>query len=348
MNDPKPPTIVEIGRPFIKYALPDTRCFASRCTTSQPGTPLEPIWKLRSALRDPKLDLVVCHPQYFAPWSLRWWLRHISHRNMLRGYLPLTSLFAPQLLRWPARYRLAIVDLEDCRFIEKCDRFLLARCDQWFKRELPQDSWQVFVKTLHPSVPTLRYRRKEVHQKLCAKLQPLPLGIKPGTEHEYPSEPVAKTTDLFWAGTCAGSSTVRTSGWQAMQRLRDLGFNVDVAEKSIPKKEFIQRAAAAYLVWSPEGYGWDCFRHYEAPLCWSVPVINYPTIQRHAPLVDGKHALFYSVEGDDLVRVVSNALSDRSRLVEMARTARQHVAQHHLLPAVASYIVRKTLQLDAQ
>ena len=68
--------------------------------------------------------------------------------------------------------------------------------------------------------------------------------------------------------------------------------------------EFYQRAARAWLVWSPEGLGWDCFRHYEAPACGSVPVINQPNIERHQPLVHGEHAFYYDRSPGELTRTI--------------------------------------------
>ena len=93
------------------------------------------------------------------------------------------------------------------------------------------------------------------------------------------------------------------------------------------------------MTWSPEGFGWDCFRHYEASLCLSVPVLSPPTIARHAPLLDGVHALTYPVEGDGLAAVIREALQDKARLARMAQTARDHVLLHHTQDRVCCHIL---------
>ena len=69
--------------------------------------------------------------------------------------------------------------------------------------------------------------------------------------------------------------------------------SVDIADRRLSQTEYWKRMSQAWLTWSPEGLGWDCFRHYEAPLAGSIPVINSPTIVRYVPLIDGVHAFYY-------------------------------------------------------
>ena len=97
----------------------------------------------------------------------------------------------------------------------------------------------------------------------------------------------------------------------------------------LPQAEFYRRMASAWLTWSPAGFGWDCHRHYEAAQCLTVPLINYPTIVRYAPLEDGKHAIYYAPEPGGLTRAVLAALSNRDRLRDVAIAAREHVLAHH-------------------
>ena len=101
--------------------------------------------------------------------------------------------------------------------------------------------------------------------------------------------------------------------------------------------------STAYLAWSPGGYGWDCARHYEAPLAGTVPLMNYPTIVRHRPLRDGEHCILYAPEPGALARAVRSALADKERLLEMARAAQAHVREHHTLRARAEYVVTTAL-----
>ena len=124
-----------------------------------------------------------------------------------------------------------------------------------------------------------------------------------------------------------------------IDELKSQGIRVIVLDRKIERKEFLQMCAKSYLVWSPEGGGWDCYRHYEAAYAGSVPIINYPTIQRHYPLVDQCHALYYGIEGDHLKQVIMKALADRECLITMGQAGRKHVLKHHTHEALAQYVL---------
>ena len=106
--------------------------------------------------------------------------------------------------------------------------------------------------------------------------------------------------------------------------------------------------ARAWLTWSPEGLGWECFRHYEAPFAFSVPIINSPTIIRYRPLIDGIHAFYYCPdEPNALAEKVKTALGDKKRLREMAERAHAHVLKYHLRPQpFAANLLRMGLGLE--
>lgn len=91
---------------------------------------------------------------------------------------------------------------------------------------------------------------------------------------------------------------------------------------------------------TPEGYDWDCFRHYEALATGTVPVINQPNVQRYQPIIEGKHWRYYDVEGDDLVRVALGALKDRAHLTRMAEAGREQVLRHFTHRALCIHIAR--------
>ncbi len=136
---------------------------------------------------------------------------------------------------------------------------------------------------------------------------------------------------------------MRQRGFSELLALRDRGFVVDIPERQLSQSEFYRRCAQARLTWSPEGLGWDCFRHYEAAMCRSVPLINQPTIERYRPLLHGSHAIYYDVEAGGLTRAATAALSDRPHLEVMGRAARDHVLTHHTPEAIARYVVRTSL-----
>ena len=335
--------IVEIGpQPFVSLALPKESLFYS---TQWPNVELDPtrvIPSLRGlwgVLARADIEMIIVFPAFFGPWSLRRLNRAIFSRRMLEGRSPLVRGVAPELLRARRRAPLAVVDLEDLPVINRNNFFLLDRCDLYFKRELPVDHWRVFLKTAHRDLPTPRFRASEAQARRTAKLRPISLGLPRQAWGVLPLPPREKRTDVFFAGRVSGSSSLRTQGLAELHALAAKGVLVDAPETPLPAQTFYERCAEAHLVWSPEGFGWDCFRHYEAPACGSVPLINQPTIERHAPLIAGVHALYYDPEPGGLTRAVETALSDRAALARIATAGQAQVMAHHTPQALARYVV---------
>jgi hypothetical protein len=148
-------------------------------------------------------------------------------------------------------------------------------------------------------------------------------------------------TDLFFSGRM--DSKVRRSGLPELLELSRCGIKVDVPPVLLPRKEYYERCARAWLVWSPEGLGWDCFRHYESSACRSVPVINRPRIVWHGRMEEGVHCFFYEPSGGGLTAVVKAALADKEKLRTMAEAGREHVLRHHTHRTICGYILRQTI-----
>lgn len=333
--------IVEIGpRAYIARAYPDeTLFFPTVPATRQDGVQtIASLFGLWRALGRADVDLIVCHPNFSRPWGLRALGRAIFSSKFLRGRSPLARAFGPELLRWRGRAPIVVLDHEDLPLINRDNLFLLDRCRLWFKRELPVDHWRVFLKTAHPNLPTSRFRLDPRQQARIAKLRPISIGL-PTNAEGLPLTPQPKTADIFVLARVAGSATLRARGLAELRALAERGVVVDIPDQPLPRPEFYRRCAAAHLVWSPEGYGWDCFRHYEALACGSVPVINSPSIDRHQPLIAGEHALYYDPEPGGLMRAVVAALQDKAALARIAEAGRAHVLAHHTPRALARYAI---------
>jgi len=335
--------IVEIGdKPFIATAFPaHTRYFSTFAPDAAPPgvRVLKSLGALWTALGDPQTRLIVCHPTFDAPWSPRFLSRNLVSRRMLQGRSPLLRGWGPQLLRWRGRAPIVVLDHEDLPVINRNNLFLLDRADLYFKRELPADHWRVFLKTAHPNLPTPRFRTRPRNVARIAKLRPLSIGLPLDAPELLNFPPLEKRSDVFFAARVEGSSSLRAPGLAELRALQAAGVAVDIPNGPIPREEFYRRCAAAWLVWSPEGFGWDCFRHYEALACGSVPVINQPSIERHAPLIGRRHALYYDVEPQGLTRAITEALKDRPALARIAAEGRAHVLGHHTPAAIARYVL---------
>jgi hypothetical protein len=267
----------------------------------------------------------------------------VFNRRALGGHVPLVRAFGPQLLRGTTHAAIAIVDQDDLPVINRSNFFLLDRCTTYFKRELPVDRWRLFLKTGHVNLPTPRFRSIARYRNGLAKVRPLSMGLPLGRESLLPPASLTKAADVFFAGRVEASSWVREKGLPELLALRERGITVDIPEAPLPPDEFYRRCASAWLTWSPEGYGWECFRHYEALACGSVPVFNLPTIERHQPLRHGEHAVAYEPMPGELTMTVTAALADKARLQRIAEAGRAHVLAHHTPAALAAYIVNETL-----
>ena len=346
-----PPRILEIGEySLFARVWPDrTRCFwTGHDPADIAGAPHEPLAPrhvplLLRALGRGDFDLVACYPP--PRRALAAAARGVARAppRMACGPLLLRAL-GPLLALRPATAPLAVLDLADQPVVMRHSVPWLDRSAVYFKRELPTDHWRAFLRTSGRRLPSARDRQSPRMRARVAKLRPLSLGLAPDRLAAIAAAgPAEKTVDVFFAGQVESSSTVRGEGVAQLAQLARAGYRIDVTGERLPAAEFYARCARAWLAWSPEGYGWECFRHYEAPLCGAVPVINYPTIRRHAPLVDGIHCFYYGAEGADLARVVFAALADRARLGAMAAAGRAHVLRHHTAERLCEHIVETCL-----
>ena len=338
----------------MREAYPETTTHWSTAPTLAHAGPrdrlvtLASLPTLRRALASNDYDLVVVQPGPFPPWHLQAIGRSVFRRSALRGVMPYFRIFGQQMIRGNVTAPVAVWDWEDSPFVFSHNQFLLDRATLFFKRELPVDHWRVFMRTVHERLPTPRFRLLDKQRERVAKLRPISLGLPSGREKIPTARPVApeqKTADVFFAGRVAGSSTVRERGLTELLALRDKGIRVDVPDKPLPLDEYLARIARAWLTWSPEGYGYDCFRTYEASICGSVPILNRQTVERYGPLRDGEHCFYYDAEPGNLSKTVTRALQDRGHLAGMAEAARSFVLAEHTSAALARYVAQTTLSV---
>jgi hypothetical protein len=307
-------------------------------------TPHAFAWAMGEVARE-RFDVIVVYAGQRPPWHPRFWLRAV-----FQG-CPLTAavrVFGVTWLRYVRpRVPIIVLDMHDIPTIDRSNFFLLDRAEVYFKRELPVDYWQSLSGSAHVNLPTSRIRRAPGWQRRIAKLQPISLqaGLL-DLECSDANIFAGKTSDVFFAGAVDGNSTVRCHGLLQLRKLADRGLKIDIATERLPHAEFCRRMSRAWLAWSPSGLGWDCYRHYEAPQCLAVPVINYPTIARYRPLEDGVHAVYYAPEGDGLSRAIEAALADKEKLGRMAIKGRAHVRQNHVGPAFCERVLRWALQQE--
>ena len=136
------------------------------------------------------------------------------------------------------------ISYETCR--------LLPTFTCYFKREL---------------VPSITFDANE--DAIHRRVHHLPLMV-PNVDPAFSPRP--KHVDVFFAGQTR--SKLRREGIVEIRALESLGISVDIPNETLTYPEYVDRMSAAWIVWSPRGFGWDCYRHYEACYAGSVPLIN--------------------------------------------------------------------------
>ena len=236
------------------------------------------------------------------------------------------------------------LDFNDATELSDTAVKILERSLCFFKRELPTD-----IRRLLPRNAT-DAQQKTVEQN-AHKLMPISLGLCSGRISNLPQQPEIKKYDLFFSGDT--SSEVRRGEIQLLEKLKALGVKVYQPESRLTQQEFLKKCAQSYLVWSPEGAGWDCFRHYEAAAAGSVPVMNTPPMTCYQPLRHRQHALYYLSEirnkgasgplfasiSDGFLTTVTKALEERQLLESMGAAAREFVLRHHTHVAIVNHIL---------
>ena len=305
------------------------------------GKQRRPTRSILADARNGKYDLVVAgrlfHP-FFNP-----------RKNAVRNLFNL----ARELILYPnvingrifpfSKYdgKLVGIDVQDSPVIDNSRFHILRHCVCYFKRELPQNPANAFLYTTAKAEEGANVLNQKYFRDLVGKLRPISLGLDATAAGELPAGEIIKKTDVFFAGGLVNHLN-RQRGLKQLEGLKAKGYAIDIAHERLPRVEFLKRCAQAHLVWSPEGGGWDCYRHYEAALVASVPLMQSPPIYRYAPFMDDEHACFYFPEDDHLIRRIVRALQNRSRLVEMGLAARQHVLKWHTLEALANYVLLET------
>ena len=299
-------------------------------------------WQALDAAAKPEfgpVDLVVTEPFGGA------YFRGVFRRGLKMQY---ERRVMAQLLNIVRRKgaRLAVIDQCDDLAIHPINEHLLEVCDVYFKRELAIDRWRS-LESLHGGclrMPTIGYRLEESHQLLMQKLAPISLGLG-GTESEAlklsEGMPISgeslKIHDIFYAGD-DWCRPLRQSIRHQLQSCSDPGLAIRTHQGQMPFVEFALAIHSSWLCISPPGLGWDCYRHYEAGLFGSVPVLSRPDITAHRAYIHGHDAIYYEPERP-LLEQLQPWLADKPRLIEMARLARERVLHYHTRTARTQYMI---------
>ncbi|MGD0168317.1 MAG: glycosyltransferase [Smithella sp.] len=298
-------------------------------------------FEVRKKIKNGYYDLILCgnnpYPIHIHDRSLLKNIRNFIH--MLFFDFPALGLSTLPLLLGKSRIPVAGINSDDRPRIQKEDFYLLGKCNCYFMRELPQNKALLFLNANKRSNDLHSIKDNKFYNEIIKKIYPISLGVPDEIAHYKRAN--LKNIDIFFCGNIV-NSTVRQDGFNLLNKLEDEGYKVLCITDRIPFPEFYNYCSRSWLVWSPNGFGWDCLRHYEICMAESVPVINYPTIIRYQPLMEGEHCFYYGVEGEHLYNVIKNALKNKDRLKQMGETARKHCLQYHTRSKILQYIIETT------
>jgi hypothetical protein len=143
--------------------------------------------------------------------------------------------------------------------------------------------------------------------------------------------------DVFFAGEI--NSEERRAAVAAMRGLEAEGYRVYIASRRLGLQEYMTIMSRSWLTLSPQGFGYNGFRHYESMLVGSIPLINRSQPPILNDFVHGENCWLYSHEAQDIHHVARTALRDKQRLLRIAGGLRQFAEEHHSIRAVGRYLL---------
>jgi hypothetical protein len=282
-----------------------------------------------------------------APLRL-WNPRKVFYRNLgnllrnivLRGG---ACFAAGRLLRIAKARGIPIIGIDGSdRMILDNSRFPIIEAAQvFFKRELPTNPINAFLYTTDKTEDTGNLARIPYFRQNSQKFRPLSLGISDALFDELQAyKAPAKEIDILFVGAVK-NRPMRAIGAAVLEKLRGEGWNIVVSDKKLKAEEYYALVAKARISWSPEGFGFDCYRTYEVAALGSVPLLKTPPIIEYEPFTDGQNAIYYRHEAFDFEGTVRRALArPHAELEQMGERARQHILEHHTSTKRAAHVLQ--------
>jgi hypothetical protein len=298
---------------------------------------------LRRRILAKEFDLIIAYACEEGLWrSNRFFLSNLAHAaKKLLFYFPAfgARLLLPAIKE--SGTRLVIYDYDDLTIIPSIRNPFLDVCHLYFKIHPAINPHKSFLFQTKRDGNLWNVLRNPRYTAWTEKIRPISYGTE---VPEYAEECLAteKKYDIFFRGGLK-YSPVRRDGKRILEKLQAEGLRVCLPDK-VSHREFLKLCSESWLVLSPEGAEWQSARHYEALLMKSVPLINYPSVRLHRPLIHGVHAFYYPPEGDLLADVIREALSDKPRLQKMAAEGRDYVLQHHTHDKLVQHMIEESVR----
>ena len=211
-----------------------------------------------------------------------------------------------------------------------------------FMREMPLNRFHAFSNQYFGEEVPLGPPFSVKYRLDPGKLMPLSIGIPDSNVQQIFSvlddrgRP-EKTFDLTLIGS--ESSWERRRVMSGLEKLKLAGYKIFFGNQ-FPFKDYVEILARSWLVLSPPGNSYECWRHYEIPLAGAVPLLAVPTIFRQAPFRPNIEALYYFPDAEDFYEVAVNALRDKDRLRMIAEQGARSVLANHVWSKQREHILQ--------
>jgi len=243
--------------------------------------------------------------------------------------------------------KLVVLDMADIGLVRKSDLILFSKAQIIFKRELTISQTKLFgacYEGFHFG------KQKNLEDKLYDKMKPICLGTERHWEENtivnHPQYDVEitlkdKKYDVFYAGK--PTSLIREGCDAFLESLQEAGLKVYYEPgKRIEQERFREIMSQSWFTLSPEGYGWQCYRHYEAMMLGSIPLVNYPTVRLVEPLLDGVHFESYNPFSSYITIADSllSKLEDKEKLLRRCSVIKFDSQEHLSVKGIENYILK--------
>jgi Glycosyl transferases group 1 len=302
---------------------------------------LKQLSALQRRLRAGEFDLILSGNIWNTPWPPHkgiWTSLAVAARFYTYKRRMLDTHWAPRLARSTnGQVPMAAIDLRDSPFVLPWDWPLLRDSTLYFKREL-------FFMPNRSLLPLQISHGKKQIARQESKLRPLTYGVRP-SHLERPSRPMTeRDIDIFMSG---GDNSIRTELKARCRKLRSR-YRVEVVDGFLNETDYDEMLQRAKLVVCTESFGCETWRQYEVAAAGAVPLINWPFAQNYMPFEPDKHAIYFSLIGEDFERRAEQALLQPDRLQEISTTTRDFVRKYKDRRVIGDYIIRTTLDFAAQ
>lgn len=261
----------------------------------------------------------------------------------------LDSYWAPWLVSG-TNVPLAVVDFLDTSFVLPKDLILLQAATLYFKINLY--FWP--RRSLMPLENIYGMRRV---LPLAPKLRPLTNGVPPARVPDSARPMSERDIDICFTGNLnqrrsaddpnqfgdLTGNPIRRDIFERTQKLAGK-YKVFALNDRVSFAEYFDLLQRSKLVVCTESFGCETWRHYEVSAAGAVPLVNWPYATNYMPFEPDRHAVYFSLIGDDFERTVDRALADPAKLAEISRATRQFTLDYKLRAHVGDMVVAETMK----